>query len=356
MQESVSRAIVEALQLTLSTDERQQMDERPIADPQVYDIYLRARAAFNQGDPAALDRSIALLKQGIEIIGDNELLYAALGYAHYFYFRWISKLDIDHLELAEKYLQKTFEINPASSHGYVLQGLVSYSHGHIAETISSLTKAVEADPGNTEALLWLVVNQNYVGRCEESKQYAVRLISIDPLTPLNIFISGFAHIYSGDFAKSLPYLKRALAVDNSSPLLLWSAIIIEAWCGRVNEVFPLVDKLARLAPAWVYTQHALFLKHSLCGEKELALQHYSPDFDKESHYDCHFALHVAHCFALLHETEKALDFLGTAVRAGMINYPFLSRFDPLLENIRHEKRYESLMIEAKRAAEQLRGT
>ncbi|PWT90058.1 MAG: protein kinase, partial [Blastocatellia bacterium] len=60
MQESVSRSIVEALQITLSTDEQRQMDERPIADPQVYDLYLRARAAFNQGDPAALDRSIAL--------------------------------------------------------------------------------------------------------------------------------------------------------------------------------------------------------------------------------------------------------------------------------------------------------
>jgi tetratricopeptide (TPR) repeat protein len=146
MQESVSRSIVEALQLTLSTEERRQMEERPIANPKVYDLYLRSRAAFNQGDPAALDRSIALLKQGIEMIGDNELLYAALGYTHYFYFRWISKLDIDHLNLAEGYLRKTFAINPESSHGFVLQGLLSYSHGQIVEALTSLNKAVESDP------------------------------------------------------------------------------------------------------------------------------------------------------------------------------------------------------------------
>ncbi len=347
IQESVSRSIAQALKITLTTGEIERIEERPIGNAQAYDLYLQARAECWQANPAALDRSIELLKQGLEIIGANELLYAALSYTYYFYFRWISKLDLDLLNSAEKYLKKTFAINPASSHGFTLEGLLSYSRGQMPATITALMKAVESDPANVEALLWLVVNLNYIGRGEESKQYADRLISLDPLTPINVFVSGLVYMYSGDFAKSLPYLARALAIDDSSPLLIWSAVVFEAWGGKLDESIAHADRLAEIAPGWVYTEHALFLKHALRGEKQLAIGHYTPDFDKEAAFDCHFALHVAHCFALIGEHQKALDFLEIAVRAGMLNYRFLSEFDPLLENIRREPRFLALMTEAK---------
>jgi hypothetical protein len=64
MQESVSRSIVDALQITLSTDEQRQMKERPIPDARAYDLYLRSRSQLQLGIPSALDRSIELLKQG----------------------------------------------------------------------------------------------------------------------------------------------------------------------------------------------------------------------------------------------------------------------------------------------------
>jgi TolB-like protein len=97
IQESVSRSIVDALKITLSTDEEERLEERPIEDPAAFDLYLKARAYFVKGDPAALDQSINLLERGLEIIGENELILASLGYAHYHYFRWINKLETKHL-------------------------------------------------------------------------------------------------------------------------------------------------------------------------------------------------------------------------------------------------------------------
>ncbi len=67
MQESVSRSIVEALKITLSADEERQLAERPIGDVRAYDLYLQARAQFLQGNPIALNTSIELLKQGLDI-------------------------------------------------------------------------------------------------------------------------------------------------------------------------------------------------------------------------------------------------------------------------------------------------
>ena len=351
MQENVSRSIVDALKITLSADEERELAERPIADAEAYDLYLQARSQFLQGVPAALDRSIELLTKGLDLIGENELLYAALGYSHYVYFRWISKLDANRIRLANECMQKAFALNPSSSHGFVLKGLLSYSEGNMAEAIRSLKKGLEVQPNNTEALFWLSVNSSHVGANEAATKYADQLLVLDPLLPINTVIKGVVYIYRGEFSQALPWIYQGLAMDPSSLLLIWTAAIVEAWVGRPDEAITHVDKLAEIAPDWVYTQHGLFLKHGLRGERELALKYDTPELTKEAAHDCHFALHVAHCFALVHENEKALDFLELSVRTGMVNYPFLNKFDPLLENIRNEERFKSVMAEAKRASE-----
>jgi tetratricopeptide (TPR) repeat protein len=351
MQESVSRSIVEALKITLSDDEQQQMEARPIADAQAFDLYLKAKSHFLTGVPDQLDRAIELLHEGLTIIGENELLYAALGYSHYVYFRWISKLDESHLQLANECMEKTFALNPSSSHGFTLKGLLSYSNGNISLAIKSLKQAVAIDPKNTEALFWLSINNSYVGNFQAAAKYTEELLTLDPLVPTNILIKGIVYFYRGEFTQGLPWLERALAMDRSSPLTIWSAVIAKAWAGKPDEAIAHVDELARVAPGWVYTQHGLFLKHALRGEKELALQYDTAELTKEAEHDCHFALHLAHCFALVHENEKALDFLELSVRTGMINHQFLNTFDPLLENLRQENRFTMLMTEAKRLSD-----
>jgi non-specific serine/threonine protein kinase len=356
VQESVSRSIVDALKITLSADEERQMAERPIADPRAYDLYLRSRAKFFQGNPTALNTSIELLKQGLQLIGENELLYAALGYSYYFYFRWISKLDENFLHLANECMEKTFALNPSSSHGFSLKGLLSYSQGNIAEAIRSLKQAVALQPDNTEALFWLSINSSYVGDAAQALKYAENVRAIDPLLPSNAVINGVAYIYDGQFDKARQWIERALVMDSTSTIMIWTAAIVDAWCGKTAEAIVHVDKLAQLAPNWVYTQHGLFLKYALLGEKELALNYDSAELTKEAEHDCHFALHVAHCFALIHENQKALDFLELAVRTGMVNHTFLSKFDPLLANLRNDERFKSLMSETEKLAKEVKAS
>jgi non-specific serine/threonine protein kinase len=48
------------------------------------------------------------------------------------------------------------------------------------------------------------------------------------------------------------------------------------------------------------------------------------------------------------EKEQALKWLEHIIDRGWINYPLLSRDDPLLENIRGEGRFQELMSRVKR--------
>ena len=50
---------------------------------------------------------------------------------------------------------------------------------------------------------------------------------------------------------------------------------------------------------------------------------------------------------LIDEREQALEWLENATHRGLINYPFLSQYDPLLKNIRQEKRFKELREEVR---------
>ena len=52
-------------------------------------------------------------------------------------------------------------------------------------------------------------------------------------------------------------------------------------------------------------------------------------------------------YALIDERDQAIEWLTNATRQGLINYPFLSQHDPLLKNIRQEKRFTELMEEVR---------
>ncbi len=353
IQEKVSRAIVGALKVVLSTDEERRIEERPITNAQAHDLYLRARKALQRGEPEALAQSLALLNEGLALVGPNELLYAALGQTYFAFFRWINKADESYIRQAHEYLIKTFAMNPSSPHGFVLQGLLHCTEGDIAGAIGSMKRAVAIDPTNTEGLFWLGIYSTWVGRFEDAMRYAERLCGIDPLLPINTVIRGVTYIYHGDFAQGLTWLMRGYEMDPGSPLSEWTVAIGLAWSRDPQRAIVHIDALARLAPNWVYTHHALFLKHALRGEKELALGYDTPELALEAKHDMHFSLHVAHCYALIGEKAKALDFLEHAVKMGMLNHPFLSRIDPLLEPLRGEPRFQALMIEAKQRMEQL---
>ncbi len=346
IQESVSRSIVEALKITLSTEEERGIEERPIENPVAYDLYLRARSAFVKGSPEALDTAIDLLEKGLEIIGDNELVLASLGYVHYQYFRWVSKLDKGHLEKAEQYMRRTFAHNEASPHGHVLKGLLAYSRGDMAESLRSLRKAVAIEPTNIQALFWLAINLNYVGACSEAIRYVERACDLDPLQSINIAVKGVTYTYAGRFDEAMHWINRSIEMDPNSPLLLWTAAIIEAWNRQTESAIRHFDRLAEIAPGWIYTQHGLFQKHAMLGQQELALGHNLPEMAEEAKYDCHFALHMAECFALIGDLDTAFDYLTAAVEGGIVNREFLTVHDAMLTALHGDERFGRLMTRA----------
>lgn len=79
------------------------------------------------------------------------------------------------------------------------------------------------------------------------------------------------------------------------------------------------------------------------------MQYAATDLETEARNDRHFAFHLAECYAVIGEIEKALDLPAYSMEL-YYPYRFLSA-NPLLKNICFEDRFLQLMEEGKRKSE-----
>ncbi len=185
IQEQVSRSIVNALQLKLSPEEDKKLTKRPIKNIQAYECYLRARQESWLFTPDALERAIGYLQNGLDIIGENALLYAGMGYV---YSQCVNMgLEMEsNIVKAQENAEKALQLDPESSEAHLVLGLLSQVlGGNERKTISHLRQALAINPGDTHAIIWLGVSLCNVGKTKEARVLLENLKQLDPLTPMS---------------------------------------------------------------------------------------------------------------------------------------------------------------------------
>ncbi|MDQ6608927.1 MAG: hypothetical protein M3Y85_03810 [Bacteroidota bacterium] len=340
IQEKVSRSIVNALKLKLTPQEDEQIAERPITNIHAYECYLKARQEIFRGSKESIENAFNLLQNGLDLTGLNDLLYAMLGYANFFYFRFVNKTDHSYFLKAKEYADKAFALNPKSPLAHVVEGWAYWSEGNLQASCNAMKNAVRIEPNNSDALFGLAETYLYAGKSSATQAVGDKLLEIDPLLPM-------AHIMKGSFfldlelKDGLPYFEKAYAMDPQSPLTQWMMASVYFWCGQNEAAFPLVDSIAIILPEWAFTHQLLFLQYGLLGDKEKALSYATEELEVEAKNDHHFAFHLAECFAVINEKEKALDLLEYSMQI-FFPYKFLSK-NILFENIKNENRFKELM-------------
>jgi eukaryotic-like serine/threonine-protein kinase len=348
IQEKVSRSIVDALKLKLTPQEDEQIAVKPITNIHAYESYLKARQEIFRGSEASMENAIKLMQNALDIIGPNDLLYATLGYVNFFYSRFLNKTDRSYFLKAKENATKAFALNADSPLAHVTQGWIYWNEGNLQASAGSMKKALLIEPNNSDALFGLAETYLYAGKSEAAHVISDKLMEIDPLMPM-VYIMKASCFLDTNIAEGLPYFEKAYNMDAQSPLNKWMLACAYFWCGKNEEGYPLVDSVAAAVPNWSFTKQLLFLKNGLQGNKEKALTYATDELAVEAKNDHHFAFHLAECFAVIDEKEKALDLLEYAMKI-FFPYKFLSK-NILFENIKNEERFKNLMKPGKQKSE-----
>jgi len=347
IQEKVSRSIAAALKVKLSPEENEKIADRPIENVKAYECYLQARQEIWSFTEEGIERALQLIQNGLEIVGDNALLYAARGTAYWLYVNAGIKPGEEFIQKTEECVNKIFELDPDSPHGHFLKGAIYVNRGDMREAVEDLRLALTFDPNNADAMLQLARVYASCGQISSAASLAKKLLEIDPLNTISYSLPGYLEILDGNFENAPESYQKMSSMDPHNPVSLWFYAWSLTFAGRNDEAYALIDQLAEKAPGTVYASLGLFTQYALQGKKKEALDSITPPLELAAKGVEYLSRDMAHGYALIGEKEKALDWLENAVNRGFIAYPFLNDFDPFLENIRGEERFKRLMERVK---------
>ena len=346
IQEKVSHSIVDALKLKLTPEETERLAERPIPSPLAYEFYLKARQEILKWTEAGLKNALKYLQSGLEIVGENALLYAGMAYVYFQYFNLGLKEEGYGRKQTEEYVQKALALDPDCPNASFIRALL-VAWNQPKEGIRSFRRVLDKDPNHFDALFYFSCFLGTLGRKRDVLPLEERTIKIDPLNPLAHVHSGFNRMWDGEFPLALERLSQLHRSFPEDVMTKWSYGLSLAYVDRKEEAGRLFDEVAREQPGTLFACIGQAFKYALEGKRSETLATLETNPSIRNPWDFQSAYWKTECLALIGEKELALDCLELDVNLGMSNYPLMSELDPFLANIRGEGRFKKLMERVK---------
>jgi TolB-like protein len=351
IQERVSRAIVKALQVRLTEREDQRLRAPAAANGYVYDTYLRARRDIWSFMPERLARAEDELTRALAVAGDHVLLYHGLGTLHWQYINGGISSDRRHLDEAERYAGRVLELDPTSAKAPMLLGLVASQSGDSVGWVRQLERAVSIEPHDPYIMIWLAFGWTWAGFPARARPLYQRMLDIDPHFDYLLFGLGFEAYFAGDYAEAERQYEKARQLSPDHPGIVMVLAQTFASAGQIERMARCVDDVAPDPHAHPLHTLSHIFKHALVGQPAAADALMSADLESKLWSDFQYTHVMAQAQAALGRPREAVRWLTRSTERGLLNYPFLSRRDPLIGRIRGNPDLESLLERVRRSWE-----
>jgi TolB-like protein len=354
IQEDMARRIVTALELTLTPDEDRRLRDRPIADVRAHECYVRARQELWRFTAEGLERARRLIQNGLDIVGDNELLFAAMGTIHWQFVNGGIDPSPDHIRRAAEFCEKALAAGGRSVQTHMLRAFLRMADGDIQASLDQLNAALAVDANDPDALYWSVLLLLFAGHGAAAGPRLARLLAVDPLSPQNAPLPDFSAFMDGDLSRGVRAGRVWHERDPDNPIARWVHGSSLARSRQFDEARTVFAELEARPDAGAFSRMAAMFLRALAGDREGTFAAVTPDLVEAARVDWQYSWEVASGYALVGASDQALDWLENAVTRGFINYRFLSLHDPLLADLRGDERFQALMADARKQQERLR--
>ena len=204
-------ALVRAIQITLSPDDRARWERRRPVRPEALQAYLRARHYESGEGGVATDRAIDAYKDAVEL--DPTFTAARAGLARAYIFGVVLPPKIALARARETAIQAA-QLDPASPDVLLASAVTKlYSDHDFVGSEQDFRRAIEADPGNADANFYYSQCLTVMGRFDEAVAAARRAQRLDPWSPLIAHYIGRIQYFGREYDAALRTLKDALDLD-----------------------------------------------------------------------------------------------------------------------------------------------
>jgi serine/threonine protein kinase len=348
IQERISRAIADALRVRLSLEEERFLGARSATSGFAFDAYLRARRDILNFDRSGLDRARILVERALSIAPGEVLLLRAQAMIEWQEVNAGFSSDAAHLDRAEALGRRILASDSTGPHGPTILGYVAVQRGDVREWVRQFRRAVDANPNDPDSLVWLAIGWMFTGQVHRARPLLDRLERIDPLFDYLHFGRGVQQMYEGELEAAIARFRKC--IELAPEMIGWYTRTVQAaasagdleCASRTMATVPTQisdHPLAGLGNAFVA---------ALRGDHEAVERILGPDLLEHMWGDLQYTHFIAQIRCVLGNLDEALRWLERSTERGFIHYPYLSKVDPLLANLRSDARFVRLMESVRR--------
>jgi serine/threonine protein kinase/TolB-like protein len=346
VQDRVSQQIIKELELNLTPAEAANLKpEKPISTS-AYEDYLRGIDLYSLNEFSA---AIGMLQRSTEMAPIYAPAWAHLGRAY----TTNASLQFggreDYVKAQAAY-EKAIALNPALVEPRVYMANLLTDTGRVEQAVPLLRSALRDSPNNAEAHWELGYAYRFAGMLEESVAECEKARQNNPQVKLNSSAMN-SYLYLGQYDKFL----QSLPVNDSVYIIFYRGFA-EYYLNNRDQAAAEFDRAfagdTSLLPAMVGKALSYSIKHDNAGGLKL-LQQTEDKIEERGVTDPEGIYKVAQAYAVLGDKTSALHMLRHSIGGGFFCYPYFER-DPLLQSLRGEQEFQSLMNQARQRHEQFK--
>ncbi len=346
VQDRVAQQIIKGLELNLSPAEAANLKPDNPINSLAYEDYLRGVDLYSLNEFAP---AIQLLEKSASIEPKYALTWAHLGraYTTNASLRFGGREDYSKAQAA---YEKAIALNPTLVEPRIYMANLLTDTGRVEEAVPLLRSALQISPNNADAHWELGYAYRFGGMLEESVAECEQARQNNPQVKISSSALN-AYLYLGEYEKFMQSLPT-----NDSIYILFYRGFAEYYLNNHEQAAKDFDRAfemeSSLLPADVGKALSYSIKHE--DARGLKLLHDTEDrIEEQGVTDAEGIYKVAQAYAVLGDKASALHMLRHSIGGGFFCYPYFMR-DPLLQNIRNEPEFQTLMSQAHQRHEQFK--
>jgi adenylate cyclase len=170
-----------------------------------------------------------------------------------------------------------------------------------------------------------------------------RLLESEPNHPRLLLALGLTYFYEEEYKEAEDIFLMALKLYPGFSLVYSHLSFVYSWTGRCEEAAEYAEKAIKLDPESPMNWNAMGLRYGHDGNYEMALGHFLAAYTLDPSYYLS-SFNAACTYAVLGDTEKALEFLKTAISSR--RFIHFAETDPDLASVRVMREFKALLSEA----------
>jgi eukaryotic-like serine/threonine-protein kinase len=346
VQDRVAQQIIKGLELNLSPSEAANLKPDGAINPLAYEYYLRGVDLYSLNEFAT---AIQMLEKSAAIEPNYALTWAHLGraYTTNASLRFGGREDYAKAQAA---YEKAIALNPSLVEPRIYMANLLTDTGKVEQAVPLLRSALQISPNNAEAHWELGYAYRFGGMLEESVAECEKARQNNPQVKINSSALN-SYLYLGEYQKFM----QSLPANDSSYILFYHGFG-EYYLNNYPQASKDFDRSFEMEPSLLPANVGKALSYSIKHDNAdgLKLLHETEDRIEELGVtDPEGIYKIAQAYAVLGDKGSALHMLRHSIGGGFFCYPYFVR-DPLLQNIRNEAEFQTLMDQARQRHEEFK--